>query len=185
MTIRARRSGSEAGFSLIELLVVVSILLIITAIAIGQYIGARTQRVRHEATASLPALKAFEEAYWERTGAFVFSADAASDRIKYATATTNACEGPVLGGTLQNAANPASQKGFKPQGCQFQYYVIPDRCEANCSDTGANDACQGGTPVRCFCAIAIGSGSVAKNEKFCIDDLGQQFASVAGMKDWN
>ena len=51
MTIRPRRSGSEAGFSLIELLVVVSIIVIITAVAIGQYVGARTQRVRHEATA--------------------------------------------------------------------------------------------------------------------------------------
>lgn len=185
MTIRARRGSSEAGFSLIELLVVVSIIVIITAIAIGQYIGARTQRVRHEATASLPGLKAFEEAYWERTGAYVFSSSTSTDRIKYTTATTSSCKDPVLGGTLQNAANPQSQKGFSPQGCQFQYYVIGDRCEANCADTGANDACESGSPVRCFCAIAIGAGSVAKNEKFCIDDLGRQFANVAGVKDWN
>lgn len=185
MTIRGHRGGSDAGFSLIELLVVVSIIILLTAIAVGQYLGARTQRVRHEATASLPGLKAFEEGYWERTGAYVFSSNVGTDRIKYSVATTGSCTSPVLGGTLQNAANPGSQKGFSPQGCQFQYYVIPDRCEANCADTGANDACEGGSPVRCFCAIAIGSGTVAKNDKFCIDDLGRQFASVSGMKDWN
>ena len=135
MTIRPRRSGSEAGFSLIELLVVVSIIVIITAVAIGQYVGARTQRVRHEATASLPGLKAFEEAYWERTGAFIFSADA-NDRLKYASATTDKCENPANTSAFQQATYPKSAKGFSPQGCQFQYYVIPDRCEANCSDAG-------------------------------------------------
>ncbi len=193
MRKRPGDAGSEAGFSLVELLVVVSIIVIITAIAIGQYAGARTQRVRHEATASLPGLKAWEEAWYERTGSYRFSSNNATDRIRFQTASTNDCRAPYQSTTttdLSYVAYPDKDRNlmaFMPQGCQFEYYVIPDRCDADCADSGSGDTCDTGNPAttRCFCAIAIGTGTVAKNDRFCIDDLGRQFANVSGMKDWN
>ncbi len=188
MRNRPGRVGAAGGFSLVELLVVVSIIVIITAIAIGQYAGARTQRVRHEATASLPALKAWEEGFYERTGGYRFSSSTATDRVRYQTASTNQCLSPYTGdntNVFARDANPTNVNGFGPQGCQFDYYVISDRCDSNCTDGGAGDACESASPVRCFCAIALGTGTVAKGERFCIDDLGRQFASVSGMKDWN
>ncbi len=111
----------ESGFTLIEMLAVVAIILIIGVLAVGSYKGVRTKRLRAQVVNSLPVLKGFQAFWWERQGTFLYSrpAELATDRIRWVTATPTNCEDRLADTTFQiTLADP--DIGVTPEGCQWE-----------------------------------------------------------------
>jgi type IV pilus assembly protein PilE len=73
-----RRAGpaGSAGFTLIELMVVLAILGILVALVVPRYLGTRKQAYQAEAIAVLSELKALEWSYFLRHDAFTGDLDA-------------------------------------------------------------------------------------------------------------
>ena len=146
-----RRSDS-GGFTLIEMLVVVALLLILGTLALGYYQGIRTKRMRMEVVNSLPGLRAFETVWWDRTGGYLYSDSSLldTDRVRWNNVSSTNCSGRITTNTFQIQIADESV-GWSPEGCQWEYFVIDDRCASDCADGGSNDACQGNG--NCYCAI--------------------------------
>lgn len=81
------KSTDQAGFTLIELMIVVAIIAILTAIAIPAYIGIQKKAARSEAKANLPAIGlALETFYAENsnygfTGVYTYICDNAGNIV--------------------------------------------------------------------------------------------------------
>ena len=170
------------GFTIVELLVAVAIVAMLAAIAYVYLQGTRTKRLVYEAVNTLPALKSWEDRQWERAGAFVFSASD-TDIIGFASVGWEKCESRLSGEALQDA----TYDEVTPEGCQWDYFVINDRCADGCPDGGAGDSCE--LDGKCYCIIAQKAQAANKvvdaligGERFCIDDAGNQFTTMSTHK---
>ncbi len=70
LSIRARRSLSADGFTLIELLLVVAIMAVLVAIAVGALVGFKNRALESSAQANLRAAMPAVAAYQDETGSF-------------------------------------------------------------------------------------------------------------------
>ena len=171
---------ADDGFTLTELLIVVMILLILSAIAINQLLGTRTKKVVREAVDSLPAIKAWEERQFELNGGYVLSdvGNPEEDVIGFASVSWDTCANRFIGGNLENAA-----VNVTPQGCQWEYFVVGAFCVDGCTTAGTGNCnLPDGTPLAaCFCVIAQPSPAAlpsVQGERLCIDSVGNQFTTL-------
>lgn len=116
----------QKGFSLIELLVVVAIILIIAAIAIPNFLRARMAANEASAIASMRTIFTGEAAYyaagWSNPGALGFSTllkDLGSSKGCFPPKLDSACQ---IDDVLANASTPGTAKG----GYYFTYVPVPN-----------------------------------------------------------
>lgn len=132
------------GFTLIELLVAVSIIGILSAIAITSYIGVTLKATRTEAYSNLESLRLLEEQFFAE----------------------NACYEPLAGGVCpggnNNYAGTAAIQGFLPRfqpgaGLSYTYTVTLNMRLTNAGgNTAANPPATAASAVPCFVATATG-----------------------------
>jgi len=97
--VRPRRSPSSAGFSLIELLIVVAIILIIAAIAIPSFLRAKISANESSAVSSIHAINTAEIAYSSANPTIGFSSNLAGI-------------GPTGGGYIDNQLATGTKSGY-------------------------------------------------------------------------
>lgn len=185
---KKRRRG-ERGVTMIELLVVLAIIGIVAgAIAIPAIARARVKRIRTDGMTAIPAIKGFEEQWFDRTGAFTYSGDTTGDKIAWQTVTQGGCSQPIQNSVFQQTVH--AQVFTPPGNCTWEYWVIDDLCEADCALAGVNDARQ--TTGVLYCVIATArpqwsGGSQAlptAGERLCIDKIGHQYSNLSGLVGW-
>lgn len=122
----------ERGFSLIELLVVISIIAILATIAVPVYLGQRSKAMQAEAKANLEALRLLQVQYQ-------------SERGEYAPA------GATVDGSLDDLADIQAQlPGFKPglePNLNFSYKITYTVSDSITSSFIATAVGKSGTPV--------------------------------------
>ena len=137
----------QKGFSLIELLIVVAIILIIAAIAIPNLIRARMSANESSAVGSVRSINTAEISYNAAYPAQGFTAN-----LSYlggaAPCTPSTSSGCFIDSVL-SAANPATKSGYT-------FQVGAGACAAgtpqNCYAISANPATANQTGVRSFCS---------------------------------
>ncbi len=136
--------NNNNGYTLIELLITVTIIGILAAIGIPGYIGHQANASRVEAYQNLESLRLFEEQLFSETAAYAIDTG-----INCGPANENV------------AAIQAVLPGFQPgEDLQFSYCI-----ERNVDIAGADT-----TPTNCFRAQAFGkAGSRVEGEVYAID----------------
>lgn len=130
-----------AGFTLVELLVVMSIIAILATIAVPVFLGRRTEAMRAEAKSNLESLRVLEEQYYAEYGEY---APSAGDCANPVPANVDAIRGVL--------------PGFKPgrgEDLYFNYCIEKDR------DIDGNDTSAAADPYPCFRARAFGRPGVS------------------------
>ena len=130
------RSNAEAGFTLVELMIVVGIIGLLSAIAIPNFISYQARSRRSEAYVNLAAIARIQSAYHAEQGEY-FEAGAWPNFADYGGLSTRKME--------WDAASEAAYAGlgWRPEGQVFYVYD---------TNTGAT-AC---TCAMCFTATAAG-----------------------------
>ena len=128
------------GFTLIELIIVVTILAILAMVAVPTYVGQQRKAARTEAVKNLEALRLLEEQFF-------------SENADYTASAANV------------AAIQALLPGFQPgQGLNYNYQINHDQ-----QITNINPLAYGNT-APCFTAIATGvAGTRGAGDTFAID----------------
>jgi prepilin-type N-terminal cleavage/methylation domain-containing protein len=135
--------SSHKGFTLVELIIVVTIIGILAMIAIPAYVGQQRNATRTEAYTNLQALRLLEEQFYAENAVYTASA-----------ANTAAIE------VLISAFQPGA-------GLNFTYRIVQNFAV----DTPiANPPTWGTAQTPCFTAVATGiAGSRVAGEVFAID----------------
>ena len=133
--------NSNKGFTLIELIIVVTIIGILAMIAVPAYLGQQSRATRSEAFGNLEALRLMEEQFFSENAGYTASA------------------GGCAANTNNVAAIQALLPGFQPP---------PDLSFSYCITQNVNLA--GAPTTNCFRAQAFGNtGSRVAGETFAID----------------
>ena len=133
--------NNNKGFSLIELIIVVTIIGILAMVAVPAYIGQQSRATRSEAFGNLEALRLLEEQFFSENAGY--------------TASVGGCAAD----TNNIAAIQALLPGFQPG---------PDPSFSYCITLDVNLA--GAATANCFSAQAFGNtGSRVDGETFAID----------------
>ena len=128
------------GFTLVELLITISIISILSMIAIPAYVGQQRNATRSEAYQNLSALRLLEEQFF-------------SDNADYTAAAADVA-------TIQGML-PGFQPGLN---LTFDYQIVHDQTIT------ATDPLAYGAGAPCFTAIATGiAGTRVDGETFAID----------------
>ncbi|MBW2293905.1 MAG: prepilin-type N-terminal cleavage/methylation domain-containing protein [Deltaproteobacteria bacterium] len=115
-----------AGFTLIELMIVVSIVGLLSSVAIPNYMRFQMKTKSTEAKTSLAAIRTAEESYFSEYG-------------RYAPATPNPVEIPGSSKTTFSPANVGFQRlGFSPEGTVYFSYAVAVPVAANASGFSAD-----------------------------------------------
>ncbi len=134
---------SNKGFTLIELIIVVTIIGILAMIAVPAYLGQQSRAARTEAYGNLEALRLMEEQFFSENAAY--------------TASAGTCSKGNNNTAAIQALLPSYQPGNNGNNLIFSY----------CIETGMGVA--GATP-NCFRASAFGNdGTRVDGEAFAID----------------
>lgn len=139
---------SKNGFSLIELLIVVAIILIIAAIAIPSLLQARMAAHESSAAGSLSAMRSAEAAYYTAYPSIGYSPDIASlgGPVPCAPSSTTAC---IIDSSL-SAAVPGSPgkggyfflaTGVQPGGAAFNTAYVIGAAPMVVHSSGNRDFC--------------------------------------------
>ena len=120
----------ESGFTLIELMIVISIVGLLSSVAIPNYMRFQMKTKSTEAKSSLAAIRTAEESYFAEYG-------------RYAPATPNPVAVPGTSKEVFSPANVGFQRlGFSPEGMVYFSYAIavPPAPNANSfsADAGAD-----------------------------------------------
>jgi prepilin-type N-terminal cleavage/methylation domain-containing protein len=131
----------KKGVTLLELLIVISIISILAAIAVPAYIGHQKNAARTEAYSNLQNLRILEEQYYAEHGCYYMTGG-------------NCANNTISGVTNIQAFLP----GFKPgSSLSFSYSIATD-------STGT-----GGGTASCFTATATGITTRVSGDSFTID----------------
>lgn len=141
--------SSHKGFTLVELIIVVTIIGILAMIAIPAYVGQQRNAARTEAYTNLQALRLLEEQFFAESARYTATLGAAGSTFAVRDANETAIR------TTAGEALPGFQPG---NAANFSYRIV--------SNQDLNGAAQ--TP--CFHAIATGiDGTRIAGETFDID----------------
>jgi len=125
-----KRLEPKSGFSIIEMLIVLAVLGILTAIAVPAFLGQRTKAIRSEAIANLESLRLLEEQYFAENGCYYMVSSTCTDAT--ITGITN----------IQNFL-----PGFRPGNdvsLRFNYQIVTT---GNASSFTASATGKDGTPL--------------------------------------
>lgn len=142
----------NSGITLIELIIVVTIIGLLAAIAVPSYIGQQRNAARSEAFSNLETLRLLEEQFIAENGAYTGALGSAGGTVAIRDANLAAIQGTL--------------PGFQPgTGTNFSYRIIP------------NEDITGTAQTPCFHAVATGvSGTRVVGEVFNIDcNYGKDF----------
>lgn len=142
---------NKSGFTLIELIIVVTIITILAAIAIPAYVGQQKRAARTEAYTNLEALRLLEEQFFAENGEY---APAGGGTINY-----NATPGTADSGIedILPGFQPGGQIGLPGLGLNFTYSIT----SADTNGDGLADT---------FTATATGvAGTRVAGDVFTID----------------
>ena len=159
--MRCRIFLSKTGFSLIELMIVVTIIGILAAIAIPGYLGYQKKAARTEAFTNLENLRLLEEQFFAENGRYTISLGAAGDTTLIRNANLLA---------IQTNALPDRLARFLPGAAtSFSYMIIQNnQLNAPVATPPVWAASPGGT--LCFTAVATGIvGTRVAGDIFAID----------------
>ena len=130
------RPNSEAGFTLVELMIVVGIIGLLAAIAVPNFISYQARSRRSEAYVNLAAVARIQSAYQAERGEF-FEAGAWPDFTAYGGLSTRKMEWDA------DSEAAYAELGWRPEGQVFYTYE---------SNTGATPC----TCTMCFTVTAAG-----------------------------
>ncbi|MBI5055861.1 MAG: prepilin-type N-terminal cleavage/methylation domain-containing protein [Nitrospirae bacterium] len=136
---------NNKGFTLVELIIVVTIIGILAMIAIPSYIGQQRNATRSEAYQNLEALRLLEEQRFAENAAYTATIGAVGSTMAVRDANIAAIRGILT--------------GFQPgNGTTYSYRIV------------ANQDINGAAQNPCFCAIATGvDGTRVAGDSFAID----------------
>lgn len=157
-----RRGSNQAGFSLIELLVVVAIILIISAIAIPGLLAARKSANNSAAAASLKAWSSSANVY--QSNYQVFPGLAANMKGAETTAAASA----IGDKEIDTATATALDGGLPRSGFTFTYKAIPATLAGTGGAVGADH----------FEITAIPTSANSATDSFCVDHTGSYHTGV-------
>jgi prepilin-type N-terminal cleavage/methylation domain-containing protein len=112
------RRRSHHGFSLIELLIVVSIIMVLSAVAVPNLLRVRQNAYEASAVGFLRTLQAAQIAYRSSNGVYAGSFDVLPEVWVNTTATSTANSGTAPGNQGQGHGNQAQGQGNQGQGNQ-------------------------------------------------------------------
>lgn len=142
------------GFTIIELLIVVSIIGILATIAIPMFLGQRTKAMRTEAMTNLESIRMLEEQYYAEEGEY--------------TPDLGVCSSGNPGNVaLIKAELPAFKPGIA-EDLYFSYCIEKDL------DYDGNITSAGADPYYCFRARAFGKANTAIEGQVLMIDCNNQ-----------
>jgi prepilin-type N-terminal cleavage/methylation domain-containing protein len=162
MTVPSRRPVAHAGFTIIELLIVVAIIGILAAIAIPRLIRVRTTANESAAIASIRAIATAEEVYARTCGNGGF----ASTLTTLGTSTPGSTA-PFLSADLTGSATPRSEG--------YTFAIAPG---AGASATA--DDCNGAGTQSAWYASAVPATLFVSGTRAFAVNTGQTIWEVAG-----
>jgi prepilin-type N-terminal cleavage/methylation domain-containing protein len=166
MILSRRFHMGKKGVTLIELMIVVTIIGILALIAIPGYIGQQKRASRTEAYTNLQNLRLLEEQYFADNGGYAPNVAASSTAALPVTSSSSKGDSLRYDATYNSVSNPADAKniinflpGFKPgtaAGLSYDYYIT-------WTVTGGS--------ATAFTAWAVGkTGSRVAGDSFWIDN---------------
>lgn len=149
---------SRKGVTLIEMLIVIVIIGIITAVAIPGYIGQQKRAARAEAYSNLENIRLLEEQFFSENGQYAPTAAPLTRNYNATAAIDNGIEDIFR-------FQPGGQSGLACLGLHFTYSVTQNIAITNATTNPPTT----GASTPCFVATATGCSSRVTGDVFAID----------------